>query len=327
MTKIVRVLVTCVVLTLVASLVSAQGVQTGTLSGTVRDQGGLPLPGVGRHRDVAGPSGLRASRPPTATASTRWPGCRPACTRCGSSCRACARWRPSQRVDLGQTARVDATLQVAVAETRAGHRQRRPSIITSTQGGANLRADDMAKLANIRTVWGIAELAPGLTDNTPNANQLTIAGGFAYDNQFLINGVDVADNIFGTPNNLFIEDALAGGAGADLGHLGRVRPLRRRRGQRHHQERRQHVQRQRRASTSTARRGRKETPFETGSNVVRQKDVQQNYEVDVRRAGGQGPAVVLHGGPVAERLDARAAARDRHPLLDRDHEQARASSS
>ncbi len=37
---------------------------------------------------------------------------------------------------------------------------------------------------------------------------MTIAGAFAYDNVFLINGVDVNDNIFGTNNNLFIEDAI-----------------------------------------------------------------------------------------------------------------------
>ena len=33
-------------------------------------------------------------------------------------------------------------------------------------------------------------------------------GGFAYDNVFLLNGVDINDNVFGKPDNLFIEDAL-----------------------------------------------------------------------------------------------------------------------
>src|SRR5262245_23049329 len=46
MTKSVRVLLTCVALALVASIASAQGVQTGTLTGTVRDQANLPLPGA-----------------------------------------------------------------------------------------------------------------------------------------------------------------------------------------------------------------------------------------------------------------------------------------
>jgi hypothetical protein len=37
---------------------------------------------------------------------------------------------------------------------------------------------------------------------------VTIGGAFAYDNVFLLNGVDINDNLFGTANNLFIEDAL-----------------------------------------------------------------------------------------------------------------------
>ncbi len=47
-----------------------------------------------------------------------------------------------------------------------------------------------------------------MTNNTPNGGQVTIAGAFAYDNVFLINGVDVNDNLFGTANNVFIEDAI-----------------------------------------------------------------------------------------------------------------------
>ena len=54
----------------------------------------------------------------------------------------------------------------------------------------------------------LAELTPGLTDNTPNQNQVTIGGGFAYDNKFLVDGVDVNDNVFGQPNGLFIEEGI-----------------------------------------------------------------------------------------------------------------------
>jgi hypothetical protein len=59
-----------------------------------------------------------------------------------------------------------------------------------------------------RNLAAIAELAPGVTDNGPNAGQVVIAGAFAYDNVFLLNGVDINDNLFGTANNLFIEDAI-----------------------------------------------------------------------------------------------------------------------
>ena len=59
-----------------------------------------------------------------------------------------------------------------------------------------------------RTPFGLAELTPGLTDNTPNNNQVTIGGAFAYDNVFLMDGVDINDNVLGQPNDLFIEDAI-----------------------------------------------------------------------------------------------------------------------
>src|SRR4029450_3288730 len=48
----------------------------------------------------------------------------------------------------------------------------------------------------------------GLTANTPNNGQVTISGGFAYDNVFMINGVDVNDNLFGSAQPVFIEDAI-----------------------------------------------------------------------------------------------------------------------
>src|SRR5690606_11786470 len=63
-------------------------------------------------------------------------------------------------------------------------------------------------LAAPRTLSGIAEISPGLTSNTPNASQVSINGAFAFDNVFMINGVDVNDNLFGSPQNLFIEDAI-----------------------------------------------------------------------------------------------------------------------
>ena len=82
-------------------------------------------------------------------------------------------------------------------------------------------------LPNGRTPQLVAELAPGLTDDTPNTEQVTISGGFAFDNVFLVDGVDVNDNIFGSPNNLYIEDAVEETQILTSGISSRVRPLQR----------------------------------------------------------------------------------------------------
>src|SRR5205085_3987609 len=82
-------------------------------------------------------------------------------------------------------------------------------ILTTPVVGANLKHDLVDALASRRDLEGIANLSPGVTESTaPNAQQLNINGAFAYDNLFMINGIDVNDNLFGSPQNVFIEDAI-----------------------------------------------------------------------------------------------------------------------
>ena len=83
-----------------------------------------------------------------------------------------------------------------------------PVALASAEISQNITTDEVNVLPLGRNPFRIAELAPGLTNNTVNNGQVTIGGSFAYDNVFLIDGVDTNDNLFGTSNNLFIEDAI-----------------------------------------------------------------------------------------------------------------------
>jgi hypothetical protein len=205
--------VTAVLFLLVASLLVfpssslAQGVQTGTITGTVRDAGGLVLPGVtvtvsspalqGNRTAVTDANGVyvvRALPPGRYTVAIELDGF--------------ARQETSAMVDLGAPSIVDAALQPAGLQETVTVSAPVASALTTTHGGANYRNVEIDALATPRTLSGIAELAPGLTDNTPNTRQVTISGAFAYDNVFLVDGVDVSDNLFGDPNSLFIEDAI-----------------------------------------------------------------------------------------------------------------------
>ncbi len=99
-------------------------------------------------------------------------------------------------------------LQMAVTDDNGAVAAEAP-VVTNPTVGANIDANtvNMLPLATRRPV-NIALLSPAVNDNTPNVGQLSISGSFAYDNVFLIDGVDVNDNTFGTSNNLFVEDAI-----------------------------------------------------------------------------------------------------------------------
>jgi hypothetical protein len=185
----------------------AQGIQTGIIEGTARDSEGLVLPGT--TITVSSPA-LQGTRSAVTDANGVYiiRGLPPGEYRVTFELPGFATVERTTIVELGRPAEVSATLAVAGIAEAITVTADPPSIVTDTTGGANYTYEMIDRLPTPRTLAGIATLAPGLTDNTPNAGQVTIAGSFAYDNVFLIDGVDVNDNLFGTANNLFIEDAI-----------------------------------------------------------------------------------------------------------------------
>jgi len=203
----------------------AQGTQTGILTGSVTSSDGQPLPGVtvairsaslqGERTTVTTPNGDYIFKSlPSGSYKVMF------------SIDGFGTVERSATVAVGVSATADATLSPATVQETVVVTAEAPSVLETTQTGATYTSTQIDTLATSRTISGIAELAPGLTDNTPNAGQVTISGGFAYDNVFLIDGVDVTDNTFGTPNSIFIEDAiqetqvLTGGVSAEYGRFG-----------------------------------------------------------------------------------------------------------
>src|SRR5947207_1601947 len=186
----------------------AQGVQTGTVSGLVTSTDRLPLPGV--TVTVASPA-LQGEREALSDGNgvyhlTGLPA--------GTYIVAFAiggfqsATREGVRVDIGAVASVDATMALESIKETVTVTAHMPSPLaqTSTTQVQTKREIDVLPIG--RRPVDIAELAPSVTTNTFNTGQLTIAGAFGYDNVFMVNGVDVNDNIQGTSNNLFIEDAI-----------------------------------------------------------------------------------------------------------------------
>ncbi len=196
-----------VMLALVPATLFGQGVQTGTLTGTVKTTDGLSIadaavvvtsPALQGERavatDVNGVYSIPSLPPGTYTIRVAKDSLPPA--------------ELTALLPLGTTAAVDVTLDVAGISETVLVEGVIPPAVTSTQMSANITAGEVNALPMGRTPYLIAELMPGLTTNTPNANQLTISGGFAYDNVFLVDGVDVNDNLLGSMNDLYIEDAI-----------------------------------------------------------------------------------------------------------------------
>jgi Carboxypeptidase regulatory-like domain/TonB dependent receptor/TonB-dependent Receptor Plug Domain len=203
----------------------AQGAQTGVLSGTVLSSDGTPLPGV--TVTIKSPA-LQGTRSVTSDVHGGYifkalPSGPYDVTFMLTGFATLDR---KANVTVGSSIPVDATLSVASVSETVTVTAESPTPLTTTQVGADYKQDMIDKLATGRRLDQVAELAPGLTNNTPNTQQVTIAGNFAYDNVFLVDGVDVNDNLFGSPNNLFIEDAiqetqvLTSGISAEYGRFG-----------------------------------------------------------------------------------------------------------
>ena len=203
----------------------AQGVQTGVLSGIVYDPSNLPVPGA---TVTATSPALQGERTAVTDEIGAYiiRGLPPGEYRVRFSMTNAANVDREVVVPLGGTAKLDATLRLGVNETVTVEADATPAPLVVTQTATNFEAAMINRLPVGRRPFEIAELAPGVTDNTMNVGQVAIGGAFAYDSLFLIDGVDTNDNLFGTSNNLFIEDAiletqiLTAGISSEFGRFG-----------------------------------------------------------------------------------------------------------
>jgi hypothetical protein len=205
----------------------AQGVQTGTITGTVHSADGLSLPGAtvtasspalqGQRSAVTDVNGVYFIKGlPAGTYTVAFE---------IQSFKLVT--RENVVVNVGGTAEVTQLMALSgvtetvnvTAETPTPAPLSTP-VLSQAYAKRELDPLPVGRVPNL-----IADLAPGLTSNSPNVGQLSISGATAFDNVFMINGVDVNDNLFGTANNLFIEDAiqetsiLTGGISAEYGRF------------------------------------------------------------------------------------------------------------
>ena len=218
------------VLLLTAVSVFGQGVQTATLQGTVSDQSGSPLPGV---TVTAKSPALMGERTAVTQSNGNYamPGLPPGDYTITFELAGMQTTTMRRNLALGLQTVVDTRMKVATVAEAIIVTASAPTVLENQTVGANVKKETVDALPLLRTPTDIGALSPGVTGDrggratTPVGGQLSINGGLAYDNNFLINGVNVMDNIFGQTNNLFIEDAiqetqvLTSGISAEYGHF------------------------------------------------------------------------------------------------------------
>ena len=194
-------------LTLLPASLGAQGLRTGTLTGVVSAQDGSPVAGVTvtvsspvlqgkRDTTTDGNGGYIFKGLPAGDYTVKFTQ---------------GTLTIDERktvVTMGETAQMDARVGTARMQETVDVAQPAEAGLEGAQGGVVYRADDIDTLPVGRGPVAAAELAPGVTNNTPNGGQVTVSGGFGYDNVFLVDGVDINDNVFGSPANLYIEEAV-----------------------------------------------------------------------------------------------------------------------
>ena len=225
MFRFARIVVALAVVIGTAAAAAAQGNPTGTISGQVKDQDGLPMPGV--TVTVASPvlQGVRTSVTsmngdyivpflPSGDYEVTFE------LQGFQTVR-----RTNISVKMAETQTLDVTLSIAaLAETVTVTGQSAEIVPTATVA-SNFKKSTLELLPVGRALNDAVLLAPGVAGNGPSGN-IMMSGSLSFESQYLVNGVVINENLRGQALTLFIEDAIqetkvsTGAISAEYGRFG-----------------------------------------------------------------------------------------------------------
>ncbi len=179
---------------------------TGSISGRVVDTGSLPVPGV--IVTVVSPN-LQGVR--TATTSTNGdfilPSLPPGQYTVTFELSGFGTVKETRDVAATQPVVMDVTIRPASLSEVVNVTARTDAFANTVQAATSIKAETLAALPTTRTLLAAVNLAPAVHATGPSGN-ISISGAMSFENIFLLNGVQIQDNLRGTPFNLFIEDAI-----------------------------------------------------------------------------------------------------------------------
>ena len=179
---------------------------TGTISGRVIDSGGLPV--AGASVTVQSPS-LQGSRT-TKTSENgdyRLPLLPPGEYTLVVEFNRFATQKKSATVAATEPVTIDVTLEPAGVAESVSVQANADSFATTIQNATSVKQELLNTLPTARTILSAANLAPAVHASGPNGH-LVISGAMSFESLFLVNGVQIQDNLRREPLTLFIEDAI-----------------------------------------------------------------------------------------------------------------------
>ena len=198
------------VLALAAALTTASTLNaqtpTGTIRGRVSDASGLEVPGA--TVTIASPNlqGVR-STVSSVNGDFIFTSVPPGPYTITVELSGFGTMKHTRDVGAGQPVHVDVTLRPAALSEVVTVTGRVDAFTNTVQASTNIQQELLATLPTARTILSAVNVSPAAHATGPN-NAITIGGAMSADNLFMLDGVQIQDNLRGTPFSLFIEDAI-----------------------------------------------------------------------------------------------------------------------
>ena len=192
---------------LVANVVAAQGLPTGTLAGRVSESEGLALPGV--TVTVKSPA-LQGTRTAVTNVNGDYvvPNLPPGDYVVSFVMSGFQSATRNVKISSSQQVPLNAKLSISAVAAEAMVVAQSETVSQTAQAATTYSTEITNKLPMARTILSSVVLSAGVNSNGPGGNT-TISGAQSFDNVFTVNGVNIQDNIRGTPTGtLVIEDAI-----------------------------------------------------------------------------------------------------------------------
>jgi outer membrane receptor for ferrienterochelin and colicin len=179
---------------------------SGTISGRVIDADGLRVPGVTVTISSPNLQGVRSSVS-SENGDYIFPSLPPGPYTITFELSGFGIVKEQRNVAASQPVVVDATIRPATVSETVTVTAPSDAFTNTVQAATSIQGELLRNLPSTRTLAGAVNLAPAVHATGPS-NAFSISGSMSFENVYLLNGVQITDNIRGTPYNLFIEDAI-----------------------------------------------------------------------------------------------------------------------